>query len=87
MLPTITWSIWTICNKITFENYKMTSPEVIVYTIASFMGCWEGLYDEGDAVKIREGAKKMMEKTAEVARGVQDDDAGTSGRLMVGSGS
>ena len=51
------------------------------------MGCWAGLYDEGDAVKIREGAKKMMEKTAVVARGVQDDDAGTSGRLMVGSGS
>ena len=63
----------------------MRSPEVIVYTIASFMGYWAGLYDEGDVAKTREGAKKLMEKTAEITRGVQDGGAATNGGLIAGS--
>ena len=63
----------------------MRSPEVIVYTVASFVGYWAGLYDEDGVAKIREGAEKLMEKTAEVMRGVQGGGPGTSGLLIMGS--
>ena len=85
LLAAIAWATWTIRNKVTFDNYKMRSPEVIVYTVASFIGYWAGLYDEGDAAKIREGAKKLMEKTAEITRGVQNGGAATNDGLIAGS--
>ena len=85
MLAAITWAIWTIRNKITFENYRMRSPEVIVYTVASFMGYWAGLYDEGDAMKISEGAKKLMTKTAEIVQRADGGGAATSVVLLAGS--
>ena len=75
LLAAIAWSIWTIRDKITFENYRMRSPEVIVYTVASFMGHWGGLYDEGDVVKIRDGVKKLMEKTTDIMQGILDGGA------------
>ena len=85
MLAAFTWSIRTTRNKITFENYKMRSPEVIIYTVASFMVYWAGLYDENDAAKIKGGAKKLMEKAAEVVRGMQDGGQGQGELLLVGS--
>ena len=75
LLAALVWAVWTIRNKITFDKYKMKSPEVLVYTMASFMGYWAGLYEESEAARIRDGAKKLMLKAAEIVHGIRGDGA------------
>ena len=49
LLADIIWSIWTTGNKITFEIYVVKSPKLIIYTAASLMGYWVGLYADVNA--------------------------------------
>ena len=69
-------------NKITFDAYVMRSPEVIVYTMASFLVYWAGMDNEADAGRLKEGANKLMKMTADLTRGTRREE-GRGGILMI----
>jgi hypothetical protein len=62
------WAIWTTRNKVTFDEYILKTPVVIVFLMCLFLLYWEGLYDPEDADVIRGGAKKLVAKAVELAR-------------------
>ena len=65
----------------TFESYVVKSPEVCVYTMASFVTYWAGLYKEEDAEQLKDGASKLMKVAAELGRANQVNIG--SGRTML----
>jgi hypothetical protein len=54
------------------KKYAIKSPEVILFTICSFLTYWAGLYKAEDAEKIRGGVKKLITMAADLARKTQE---------------
>jgi hypothetical protein len=52
LLALVCLSIWTVHNKITFDEYVVKSPDVITFTMSSFITYWVTLYDDADAATL-----------------------------------
>jgi hypothetical protein len=67
-LAVVCWSIWTVRNKVTFENHVVRSRVEAVFTICSFFLYWPGLQVGEDKDKLIDGARKLMTLAANVAK-------------------
>jgi hypothetical protein len=67
-LAAVCWSIWTIRNKITFEEHVLRSPVEAVIIICSFLLYCEGSHVGDGKCNLADGARKMMKTAAEVTR-------------------
>jgi hypothetical protein len=53
---TVSWLIWTMHNKITFDKYVPKSPVGVIFMMGLFVQYEKGLYGE-DAQRFRAGAQ------------------------------
>jgi hypothetical protein len=67
MLSVVCWSICTIRNKITFEQFILRSPVTIIFTVYSFLKHWAGLYGDEEKGANFAGADQLKRKASEVA--------------------
>ena len=71
--------VWTLRNKVTFDNHVVRSPLEAVFTACSFMLYWAGLLKEDDKVKFQTGVKRLAHAAAALA-----DRSFPRGRLLLG---
>jgi hypothetical protein len=67
-IAAVCWAIWTIRNKLTFDNHNMRSPLEAVFTLCSFVMYWAGLQATDDKNQMMMGAGRLMEMAAEMAK-------------------
>jgi hypothetical protein len=41
-ITAVSWGIWTLQNKVTFENYVIRNPAEVVFTVCSFLLFYQG---------------------------------------------
>ena len=62
LLAAVFWAIWTIRNKVRFDQYTIKSHVVIIFTVCSFLMNWACLYGDEDAGRLNIGTQELMTK-------------------------
>ncbi|KAF6992253.1 hypothetical protein CFC21_009265 [Triticum aestivum] len=79
-LTAVTWAIWLVRNRATFEKKLIKSPFEFVFSACSFLLYWPGLQNKEDAEELRQGAEMIRSSTTrlmamcEKTRRAMDDD-------------
>lgn len=66
-IAAVCWGVWTVRNKITFDNHVVRSPVGIIFTICSFILYWSGLLKGSDREVLRAGVQVLMAETSRMA--------------------
>ena len=67
IIAVICWGIWTLHNKVTFDNHIVRSPLEAVFTACSFLLYWAGLLKEEERAKRQAGVKRLAHAAAALA--------------------
>jgi hypothetical protein len=54
------WAIWTVRNKVTFDDHVLRSPSEITFSSIALLIYWAGLLKAEDKSRLTMGAQKMM---------------------------
>jgi hypothetical protein len=57
-----------------FDGFVLKNHVAIIYNIFSFLNYWAGLYDDGDALKIKKGAEQLMKKVRHMSQDISGSD-------------
>lgn len=73
------WGIWTLRNKVTFDNHVVRSPVEAIFTVCSFMLYWAGLLKGADKDVFQGGVRVLMKEATTLARQMKPvtDELGT----------
>ena len=61
----VAWSLWLIRNEFVFRNVLVSSPDVCVFRIISFMQKWEVLTKTEDRVVLAQARQKLVKERRE----------------------
>ena len=60
----ISWAIWNIRNKVTFDGHKMWKAYAIVFFASSLLSYWVGLHKSGDKELLISREARLMQRTS-----------------------
>jgi hypothetical protein len=76
------WAIWTVRNKVTFDDHVLRSPSEITFSSIALLIYWAGLQKVEDKNRLLMGAQKMM-KTASSIYASRSGSAAPGQMLMI----